>query len=537
MDQLLPNVPGYQTNNTFRVSPNDTAATLSLVLPRPPRSAAMAAASVGFSTLDALRTLATSIPEWNQSLDDLNGQIADRQHELARLEERDAPPKSLRNKGSTESLRPKDGNENPFHSDEDDHIPPQAPINKPNTPRQSDSFDSSRRVFAGPTSPSAMRPKTKPSQEFQLQTPSPKTYSSPRPYPSNTFPRSAGTPHSQSASRALPAVLRKRKTESMASGESGVHKYRTRSMIIVYYDSAVQTAFEELVKFISTSRNAMRKGKMAAKMAEIQRAAESEADGEAEGDDMEGLDTAAFRSLRGPLQAARARVNAHAQDPSMPSSNGLPVGGADQLTQFPNATMDLAPDPSADADMPMPKLRFVSTRKMGPTRDNITSLPGSGPVPGHRLGGMLQGLRRGGGDDTPDVFDELDAGLEYCQVQCEKAAHQFLRDGECAIEIENIKARLREVKAKAEKEVELLQKNEAESMKAAINGKKAPQNGTRHGPAPVGNGVSHEVESISVGGEKDDILRQLEVDDTEVDGDEEIEMPKLVWKKARDMVP
>jgi hypothetical protein len=58
-------------------------------------------------------------------------------------------------------------------------------------------------------------------------------------------------------------------------------------MIIVYYDSAVQSAFEELVKFVSGSRNAMRKGRMAARMAEMRRAAEMEvdADGESETDD------------------------------------------------------------------------------------------------------------------------------------------------------------------------------------------------------------------------------------------------------------
>jgi hypothetical protein len=71
-------------------------------------------------------------------------------------------------------------------------------------------------------------------------------------------------------------VLKKRKTESLASGESLAPKYRTRSMIIVYYDSTVQNAFEDLVKFVSGSRNAMRKGKMAAKMADMRRAAELE---------------------------------------------------------------------------------------------------------------------------------------------------------------------------------------------------------------------------------------------------------------------
>lgn len=51
-------------------------------------------------------------------------------------------------------------------------------------------------------------------------------------------------------------------------------------MIIVHYDIAVQTALEDLVKFVSGSRNVMRKGmmagKMAAQMAEMRRAAKLE---------------------------------------------------------------------------------------------------------------------------------------------------------------------------------------------------------------------------------------------------------------------
>jgi CTP:phosphocholine cytidylyltransferase-like protein len=59
-------------------------------------------------------------------------------------------------------------------------------------------------------------------------------------------------------------------------------------MIIVYFDSEVQTAFEELVKFLSGSRNAMRKGKMAWKMAEMRRAAELEVDIDEYDDDGDG---------------------------------------------------------------------------------------------------------------------------------------------------------------------------------------------------------------------------------------------------------
>lgn len=72
-----------------------------------------------FSILEALETLCTSVPKWNNRLDELNGQIALRQIELARLTENERPPtRSMKNKGSTESLRPKDGHEDVFLSND-----------------------------------------------------------------------------------------------------------------------------------------------------------------------------------------------------------------------------------------------------------------------------------------------------------------------------------------------------------------------------------------------------------------------------------
>ncbi|KAI9829881.1 MAG: hypothetical protein M1826_005303 [Phylliscum demangeonii] len=65
-----------------------------------------------------------------------------------------------------------------------------------------------------------------------------------------------------------PPLRRKRKTESIASNMEPT-KYRTRSMIIVYYDSAVQEAFEAVVRNVSTARNLLRKGRMAAKMKQV----------------------------------------------------------------------------------------------------------------------------------------------------------------------------------------------------------------------------------------------------------------------------
>lgn len=75
-------------------------------------------------------------------------------------------------------------------------------------------------------------------------------------------------PHipNQAERQALANANRKRKTASVLSKASGPNKYRTRSMIVVYYDAEVQKAFETLVRNIGTGRNMLRKGKMAARM-------------------------------------------------------------------------------------------------------------------------------------------------------------------------------------------------------------------------------------------------------------------------------
>ncbi|OJD35656.1 uncharacterized protein BKCO1_16000169 [Diplodia corticola] len=75
-------------------------------------------------------------------------------------------------------------------------------------------------------------------------------------------------PHipNQAERQALANANRKRKTASVLSKASGPNKYRTRSMIVVYYDAEVQKAFETLVRNIGMGRNMLRKGKMAARM-------------------------------------------------------------------------------------------------------------------------------------------------------------------------------------------------------------------------------------------------------------------------------
>ena len=213
--------------------------------------------------MDALNSVIDQVPEWHTLLDNLNSQIALRQYELAELGGDRLPTRSLRPKGSTESLlRPKEADEHANLDDENTigapQDPPQPPaLTKdaifPTTPTPKAtvhplSNDSPPRLFHHSSSPGPAPLQRRASQRLNSPNMPPKTN--------------------------LPTVLRKRKTDSIASGESQVPKYRTRSMIIVYYDSAVQHAFEELVKLISASRNAMRKGKMAARMADMKRMAE-----------------------------------------------------------------------------------------------------------------------------------------------------------------------------------------------------------------------------------------------------------------------
>lgn len=103
-----------------------------------------------------------------------------------------------------------------------------------------------------------------------------------------------------------------------------------------------------------------------------------------------------------------------------------------------------------------------------------TSLPSPRPTPAPmsarpsmKGGFSFSGLGFGGPQQT-DIFDEIDKGLEYVQSMCEHAAHQFLRDGDCADGIVKIKDRLNETKERADREMDrLLQQGDANGAPAA----------------------------------------------------------------------
>jgi hypothetical protein len=462
-----------------------------------PRTVPFGLQAIDGYKMDALNGVITSVPQWHTLLDNLNSQIALRQFELAELDDYRPPTRSLKPKGSTESLlRPKESDNDPLPDDENENTI-SAHQDSPDPPTLTRDT-----AFPNPATP---RPtvntsfKGSPPQVFHHS-------SSPGPVPLQRRPSGRLNSPNFPSKATFPTVLRKRKTDSIASGGSQAPKYRTRYMIIVYYDSAVQNAFEELVKLISASRNAMRKGKMAARMAEMKRMAELETDTDSEDE-----------VLPEPKDAANGNGHAVTSRPAIPTRK------------------ELEPD---DDDNKVPKLEFVSTRRMGPSRDSSAAaalrISGNGHVTGMGRRAFFSGYRGTSGLMTKDsfssFFDEIDSGLEWCQSMCEHAAHQFLRDGNCNTEIAGIKRRLLEVKETAEREA---------AKAAAEDKKEEPKD---EPPAENINGTTRLEESRGLKPiqmrKPFTAIKSLESDQIEVDdeGYDDV-LPKLQWRSAAERVP
>lgn len=447
--------------------------------------------------MDALTGVITSVPQWHTLLDNLNSQIALRQFELAELDDHRPPTRSLKPKGSTESLlRPKESDNDPLPDNENENIPY----------AQCDSLDPPA-LTRDTTFPNPATPTRPPAQTSSKGSPPRVFHHSSSPGPAPLQRRHSGRLNSPNfpSKATLPTVLRKRKTDSVTSGGSQAPKYRTRSMIIVYYDSAVQNAFEELVKLISASRNAMRKGKMAARMADMKRMAELETETDSEDEAL-------------PEPKAVADDNGHiiTSTPVVHTRKVLELDGDDNK---------------------IPKLEFVSTRKMGPSRDSPAAaalrMNGNRHITGMGRRPLFPGYRGTGGltmtDSFSSIFDELDSGLEWCQSMCEHAAHQFLRDGNCNTEIAGIKRRLWEVKEIAEKEAAKVAEEKKEDSK------EEPMAENTNGSAKLDE--SRGLKPIQMR-KPFSPIKSLESDKIEVDdeGYDDV-LPTLQWKSAAERVP
>ncbi|KAH8911437.1 hypothetical protein BR93DRAFT_943419 [Coniochaeta sp. PMI_546] len=420
--------------------------------------------------MDALRHLVANIPDWLKRLDELNDQIEQRQVELAQVSESSSgsnatAARSLRNRGSTESLKPRDEPE-AHPTDPRPDAPARQPVELSTTP---------------PTGAADAPPPSSPSGS---NTPS-------------ALQRQTNQVKAQAQARARATLRKRQRTDSVVSAEGAAPKYRTRTLIIVYYDSYVQSFFEELVKFVSASRNMMRKAKMAAKVAQIKRLAEMEMDDDDEEDTTNTALTAA-----------------------VPTASGLQVdSGVRAATgSVPNAALEVA-----SGDEEPQTLQYVSTRRMQPVSRTPHMFMTATGRPIYPRAAAPVGAR-GTPDKQPDVYDELDKGLEYVQSMCEHAAHQFLRDGDCGEEVANIQRRLGETKELADKEMDRVKREEPETLSSGEETKGRsfrPQSMRRE---HVGNPSGK------------DSTNKLEVDDAMDAVDEaEMEPPKLVYKSTRMM--
>ncbi|OAA37446.1 hypothetical protein NOR_07145 [Metarhizium rileyi] len=224
--------------------------------------------------MDALRNLANNIPDWQRRLDNLNVQIECRQAGFAAAARSEttsiASPRSLRNKCLSKSYEPK--NEDPMHPDLYMDLSSSQKRQKRQASQTSSAASGEDKLLPA----SAPSPDSEKHATLHKQV------------------RKAVHEHVRPSAQ----VKKKQKSSSLLSADCVRTIYRARSMSIVYYDSFVQVFFDELVRFISSSRNLMRKAKMAAKVAQIKRMADLEIANDAKRSSDERFAVDAIPSLR-----------------------------------------------------------------------------------------------------------------------------------------------------------------------------------------------------------------------------------------------
>ena len=185
------------------------------------------------------------------------------------------------------------------------------------------------------------------------------------------------------------AVHKHRRTNSIINAEGITTKYRTRTATIVYYDQFVPSFFDELVKFILTSGARIASARRLANKARIMQTVAGWDKDEDAGQE------AKYGAGRRPSSAeleADTRIEAAETD-----------------------TEDLR------------RLGYLCTRQ-----GRLVAAPGGCSSKGDQQ------------------LNKLDEGLQSVKSVAEHAAHQFLRDGDCSNEIENIQQKLKEILELAE---------------------------------------------------------------------------------------
>ncbi|KAG6366273.1 hypothetical protein INS49_000449 [Diaporthe citri] len=444
--------------------------------------------------IEALTNLKEHCPDWAKRLDELSSQIEQRQIDLAEVAEqhssgcldpngRPQSTKSVRNRGSTQSLKPNDDgeahpdspalvrvveNKNAAHEARRASVASRGGVDRPHKDQDSSNGKP-------PLSHTAVEGQT--NQVIALAT-----------------AQARATLRRTQLSKKRAAAA-----ESMLSAEGATpSKYRNRNLVLVYYDSYVQSFFEELVKFVSASRNLMRKAKMAAKVAQIKKMAELEVpdDGSSASEEEPSCNGSTSMDLDPPQLASP-------KDMSPAITGGMRVdllGGkveaqADATQSTPDQNMKNGSSPTISPSRSPHARASMATNGYG--NGNGHKLPSqplkpsSVPAARPKLGGGYSSFSSFGlglGDpQQPDVFDDLDKSLESVQSMCEHAAHQFLRDGDCSDEVVNIKDRLGGTKTSAENEIQRILDRD-DSLKAKLS--EAPIRARSYRPQSMRRGAS-----------------------------------------------
>jgi hypothetical protein len=221
---------------------------------------------------------------------------------------------------------------------------------------------------------------------------------------------------------------------------SGPSKYRSRALVVVYYDGDIQKSLTRIVQDFSSCRNDIRKSKMAAKVDMLSRSgsSSSESDSSAAEETVKGIGSFAYRTTR------------------------------------------LRPQDSSAMSKP----------------------------------------------DGSEALEKVDGLLEKSQNLCEHAAHQVLRDGDCASELSQVKKLLEEAKSSAELELPSLERlaAEAEERQRRVEARQRLERSRQ----PSQPADSEKIELLSRQPSHDPFqVDEIEVDDEDDDSDEEFEMAAL----------
>ncbi|KAG4255503.1 hypothetical protein BFJ72_g14828 [Fusarium proliferatum] len=412
--------------------------------------------------MDSLKNLVNNVPDWLQRLDDFSGQKDRRQAELAAVavaEGKSVETKSLRKKGSTKSLNPKE------------HLP----VVHAEPPANEDILD-------------AATPKNKIQAPVNAEAREEYGWDTDTLVDSGEVPVVSDSPHKN--------VKLHDATENTTNTSEKIEVPELHPPDPSYSNSLTNTA---------TKRHLQRKygddeGRRGRKSAKVQDALRLSAEVECEyaaakskrqtpvnTKDHKAQTTSSSSSpshqQQEAIKAAQAKagpqVRKKPKSPSMMSNEDAPVACQardkiivyydsyvlsffDDLVRFASSSQDLIRKAKlaariahskrlAEQDVPedgnnddaLPSLRYMSSRRFGPM-----SMP-------------LHGTK----NRRSDVYDKLDKGLEFVQSMCKNVAYQFLRDGDCNAEIIKVQKRLTKVLKMAKTEMERLEREEPELAK------------------------------------------------------------------------